>query len=166
MELTPCTKSEQCAKGFLCQGDKEHKWTRCRRFCRTDADCPHNFDICRPLNSGTVANTKYCTSPCDPMNLSTPDCPAGWQCHALTDSASGRHFPECSKIGSVQILDPCTTAADCSLGLSCVFSASGGKCKQECQMAPTTSYCTPWTKCYSYKQKLIIGPIEYGYCDF
>jgi hypothetical protein len=61
--------------------------------------------------------------------------------------ANGKALAACTAVGDGLVSDPCQTAADCSAGLACIATPSGGICRPYCcnqvEDCPADTYCAP-----------------------
>lgn len=102
--------------------------------------CGGNDPLCH-------AGTDDCTQGGDPHmggNNDDPD-PSALGCQL--DAPNGTTIAICGPVGTFGESDPCATAADCSSGLGCAATASGGLCRAYCcgnvEECPKETYCAP-----------------------
>jgi hypothetical protein len=151
------SSTDTCASGLMCLNDGSGN--RCRKLCRTDADCASlgSRAACRiEMNIGgtTASGIKACTLDCDVL-LGT-GCDTLQACRpSFVDTGGGVYvgFTDCTGVGSGTQGSDCSTngAADCAAHYQC-FNLTGGEtqCLYICQMSysgldcPAPAYtCNP-----------------------
>lgn len=175
-ETLACTRNTSCAGGHSCIGG------RCRRFCRTDDDCPGAGGLCiiRPTANGNpIPGVTNCTTDCMPNLATNPSCPATWGCHVYFDdptpatptSGDERYLTDCGAppASGGGVGAACTSHASCQAGLDCVTLNPGGQqCRPNC-VCPGGN-CAAGTcpagsgSCRGFMTPVVIGANTFGTC--
>ncbi|MGM0596720.1 MAG: DUF4215 domain-containing protein [Myxococcota bacterium] len=176
-EMDECASDSDCAEGLTCAG--LGAIGVCRRFCRgpnatyDSGDCISSAgSICKYQvedGSGTVVPSTYlCTAPCDVVNAT--GCPAGYACDLYGIDRTSNGLPdlygsECYDLNNSAYW--CNGSA-CSPSYGCFDFTGYGGVKDCFRWCSTANDPCPGLglACWSFLDPVIIGGVEYGYCDF
>jgi hypothetical protein len=141
-----CSGNADCAPGSQCfEFACGPTPTRvCMRFCNDDAGCPAGGRCFTDVPCGAnPTGFRICSQPCDPRGDATQGCAAGLRCFLFPGEV-----PDCDCLGPRRMGGdgtPCTDAADCAPGLTCVMMAAQRTCRPLCRLdAPD---CAPGRTC-------------------
>lgn len=161
-----CTGATACQAGNLCIGSGTSGF--CARLCAGDADCtggPGSLCLTQLDDGmgGAIPGVALCTAHCTPTN--GRGCPATMGCAVFQESTGAmRTFTSCRPAGVGTAGARCTDEEDCAPGHFCADPGTGNECIRVCTV-PSGSECGGGT-CRSFADGgLIIGSVEYGYCQ-
>lgn len=133
-----------CVAGSMCTlmagGDGGTEGT-CRKFCRTNADCPAT-KICNLIVTvnGTGEKPRVCGEAPQGCDVFTQNCPLSTQgCYPTSSSG-----PVCLTSGITTLGSPCAAANSCVKGTVCAGPVGDLKCRSVCPY-PSTGACTSGT---------------------
>ncbi len=176
---SPCAADSDCAPGLGCAVVNPFTMEgACRRFCRgktaayDSLDCSAGagstcFYNVSDANNTVIPNLFQCTANCDP--LTGNGCLASMKCNLYgvdrnNDGAADLYTSECYSTADTNYY--CQGPSVCPQGYECFNFGYGQACYRWCSSL-NESTCTPLGQvCYSFPERVVIGGIEYGYCDY
>jgi hypothetical protein len=159
-----CSSSTDCAVGLSCV------YGTCQEYCNDFHDCPGDVVGCIQFfddDGEAVANKKYCTIPCNPVDAAnvggTPgllSCPPQWGCYPV-HSGAPIGTTDCYPVGPRGLGEPCEN--DCGLGLVCLNYGDHKECASVCLMGKASCSC----QSFAEPDHAAIGGelVEVGYCE-
>ena len=169
-EGASCTTASSCQPGLVCLNVSSTTAVvnQCGRFCAGDTDCIGNGSLCTYTlgdgAGGTVPGVRVCSRACDPVT--STGCSSNAVCHVYREMPSaGRFLTDCAgPAGFGWEHDFCIDNTDCSRGTFC--AASLGECLAYCNTSRGDADCPFSDACYRFATPLVVGGVEYGYCDY
>src|SRR6185503_2688665 len=118
-ETSTCTSLDKCDKGYVCLGGGS--FASCKKYCQMDADCGTPRGRCAiDINGGGMPIAgipSACSSNCNPLSTSAPECPATYKCGLFTNIHNG---------SPVKLAD-CTPAGTGTQGVNCKSGTLGNE---------------------------------------
>jgi len=169
-----CNASDptSCAAGYSCGESANSSDPVCYKFCNDDTACtaPGGFCHAGPLQTAAAEGftAKTCTLSCDPVKQT--GCGTGQSCNLAIDPARTRLYTDCIAAGAGGYQAPCTEAADCQKGFSCLHVSVNGGAEQQmclalCTVSPASGCATGQTcEAVPPPNTLGSGTTQFGWC--
>ncbi len=177
-EGTPCMADADCQAGMGCAVINGFTFeAACRRFCRAKNAYADSHDclgsagsICyynvADANNNVFTNLFQCTAACDPV--AGTGCISGMKCNLYGIDRSGNGQPDLYATECYSTADTnyyCSGGAPCPNGYECFNFGYGPACYRWCSTQNTAVCDALGMACYAFPEQVIIGGVQYGYCD-
>ena len=171
-ETSTCSGLDKCDKAYVCLGGATY--ATCKKYCMANADCGTPRGRCAiDISSGGMPIAgipSACSSNCNPIATTAPECPANYKCGLFTATHNGSPVPiaDCSPAGAGTQGASCGTTlgndAMCAPGYLCTTVTAGSyQCRRICNKTANTG-CTGTQTCLGFSTPQTID-IEYGVCN-
>ncbi len=161
-----------CAAGYSCGESANSSDPVCYKFCNDDTACtaPGGWCHAGPLQTGAAEGftAKTCTLNCDPVKQT--GCGTGQSCNLGISTDRTRLYTDCIAAGAGGYQAPCTEAADCQVGFSCLHVSLNGGAEQQmclalCTVSPASGCATGQTcEAIPPPNTLGSGTTQFGWC--
>jgi hypothetical protein len=175
-ETSTCTSPSQCGAGYVCLGSAAG--AACKKYCSTTADCgtPRGQCVIHPSanNMAITGIPAVCSSNCDPIATSSPECPSTWKCviATATDNNATVNIADCAPAGAGNQSAACVTGGNpddtlCNKGYACSTTTTdtAPKCRRYCKPGTANNGGCGSNSCLVYSPAFKINGVEYGICS-
>jgi hypothetical protein len=168
-ETSACTSLDRCDKGYVCLGGSSY--ATCKKYCMADADCGTPRGRCAiDISSGGMPIAgipSACSSNCNPISTSAPECPPSYKCSLFTATHNGSQvkITDCSPAGTgTQGANCMGNESLCAPGYLCTtLDGTNYACRRVCNKTANTG-CTGSQTCLGFTTPHTVD-IEYGVCN-